>query len=203
MEYDNLLYADLDELLPIFESCYPGLGVTFDADSRAIPGFMYVPHHQAMFNFIEFVTAMAPKGYYDMHILSKYRHSATTDQIDFLPIIHTAYTKDFSLINKLGHKVRFPKNYSKNIEIFNSIFDAAAIGQYLGGTDSNYLFLKPGFINKTCIFNPSKLSYIWEMDSYGRLIPFAIYRQEKRRINSLHIHCKKLDQFMSLTPKEK
>ncbi len=32
LEYDNMLYVDLEELLPIFENKYSGIGATFDND---------------------------------------------------------------------------------------------------------------------------------------------------------------------------
>ena len=42
LENDNMLYVDLEELLPIFQANYPGIAATFDNDERCIAGFMYI-----------------------------------------------------------------------------------------------------------------------------------------------------------------
>ena len=92
-----------------------------------------------------------------------------------------------------------PQIYCQNINFFKSIFDAAAIGQYLGGGDPRNGTHGPGFINESCIFNPSLLVYEWLEDLEGRKVPFAVYGGEKFRVNNLHIHSKNLWQFTSKT----
>jgi len=77
-------------------------------------------------------------------------------------------------------------NYSNFYTELNSIFDGAAIGQYLYGIDSNENTV--GFINETTIFDVSKFEYTW-VDN----IPFMIVDNNKIRINNLHIHSKKLN----------
>jgi hypothetical protein len=84
-----------------------------------------------------------------------------------------------------------------NYQEFGSIFDAAAIGQFLGGIDPRNGVSKPGFINESCLFNPGLMTFVWERDAYGRLVPYAIYGSTKARINNLHIHSKKLEGFFS------
>ena len=95
----------------------------------------------------------------------------------------------------MGHQVKNIQKYYNNIEAFQSIFDAAALGQYLGGIDPNNGPSSPGFINESCVFNPSLLSYEWINDDRGRKIPYIIFSGEKYRINNLHIHCKNLILF--------
>jgi hypothetical protein len=73
-------------------------------------------------------------------------------------------------------------------ETFNSIFDGAAIGQYLGGIHSDPNL--KGFINEKTVFNVAKYNYIWENDE-----PFMVYLDNKIKINNLHIHSKNLKQF--------
>ena len=88
--------------------------------------------------------------------------------------------------------------YTNHFYLFNSLFDAAAFGQYLGGEDPRNGHSAPGFINESCIFNPSHFTYTWEEDDQGRLVPYAHYKNEKVRINNLHIHSKNLAPFYSL-----
>ena len=53
-------------------------------------------------------------------------------------------------------------NFSNCYNDFNSIFDGAAIGQYLGGIDPrNNSSNSIGFVNEQCIFNVSNYKYIW------------------------------------------
>jgi hypothetical protein len=74
-------------------------------------------------------------------------------------------------------------------KLFNSIFDGAAIGQYLGGIYSNPNL--KGYINDTTIFNVSKYNYIWEHNE-----PYMVFENKKIKINNLHIHSKNLKQFI-------
>jgi len=77
------------------------------------------------------------------------------------------------------------------------LFDGAAIGQYLGGVDPRNQKSKPGFINESCVFNPSRFLFEWIKDDKGREIPYAIFKDCKYRINNLHIHSKNLAKFKS------
>ena len=80
----------------------------------------------------------------------------------------------------------------------DSISDAAAIGQYLGGIDPWHgCHNTIGFINETCIFNPALCSFVWELDFKNRKIPYIIFKNAKYCINNLHIHCKNLNKFKS------
>ncbi len=197
-EYDNMLYADLNELLPIFQQCYPQAAVPFDNDERAIPGIVYISSPKSMTCLAAFISDYASKRFYDMYMLGYYKNVTEKTGIDHLPIIHKSYTEENALISPRKHIAKKPEDYSRNIEKFNSIFDAAAIGQYLGGIDPSYnKNSEPGFINESCVFNPSKLIYIWEEDALGRKVPYAIYKKEKRRINNIHVHCKNLKKFAS------
>ena len=52
--------------------------------------------------------------------------------------------------------------YNENFQEFNSIFDAAAIGQYLGGVDPrNSPGDTRGFVNETCVVNYDKYEFTW------------------------------------------
>ena len=84
-----------------------------------------------------------------------------------------------------------------NFSSFLSIFDGAAIGQFLGGIDPKNGVSKPGFINESCLFNPSLIKFTWEVDDCDRRVPYASYGNSISRINNLHIHSKNLQKFTS------
>ena len=196
VEADVMLYADLSEFNNAF-SRYRGIGAVFDCDNRCIPSVIYIANEKAINHLAAFIAQNAQKGLFDMHIIAEYRNTYSAEYIDNLPLIMPEYLQAHALINDLHHGTSRPQAYSNNIDAFHSIFDAAAIGQYLGGVAPIHGPVKPGFINETCLFNPSYLNLTWERDPYGRKVPFAICNGTKYRINNLHIHSKALDQFKS------
>ena len=196
VEADVMLYADLSELQDAF-SRYRSIGAVFDCDNRCIPSVVYIANEKAINHLAAFITENAPKGYNDMQIIAHYRNTYSMDLVDNLPLIMPEYLHTHTLINDRHQGTSRPQAYSNNIDAFHSIFDAAAIGQYLGGVAPIHGPVKPGFINETCLFNPSYLDLTWEKDAHGRKVPFASCNGAKYRINNLHIHSKALDQFRS------
>jgi len=195
-ENDIMLYVDLEELMPVFRK-YTGIATVFDADQRCIPSFMYITHADAIEKLIRFMTEKASRGLFDMHIIALFKHEHSQEIIDHLPIIMPAYAHRYGLRNAVGHGTNTPERYWQHIDLFNSIFDAAAIGQYLGGTYHDK-GTQVGFINETCLFNASQLAYVWKKDAQGRKVPYAVYDNVLYRINNLHIHSKDLKKFSSI-----
>jgi hypothetical protein len=85
---------------------------------------------------------------------------------------------------------------TKNFKYYNCIFDAAAIGQYLGGVDPrNMSGDTKGFVNETCVINYSKYNFIWK-NKNNKKIPYIIINNIEYPIVNLHIHCKDLKSFI-------
>jgi hypothetical protein len=83
-----------------------------------------------------------------------------------------------------------------NFDKFNYIFDAAAIGQYLGGIDpKNDSRNTVGFINETCIIKYNNYNFEWVIINEVKR-PFIIINQLKYPIFNLHIHSKNLQKFI-------
>ena len=80
----------------------------------------------------------------------------------------------------------------------HSIFDAAAIGQYLGGVDPNNIAGDTrGFVNESCVVDYSLYNFYWK--TYNNLnLPYL----NDSRIMCLHIHCKRLHDFQADKPNE-
>ena len=201
MENDTLLYANISEFLPIFKNHYPNIAAVFDDDDRCIPCFMYIADGSSMQLLAQFfvheIASKTPQAEWDindMQTIARFKKFYGAPTVGSLPIIMPSYITQFGLSNALGNHPARPQDYCNNIEHFNSIFDGAAIGQYLGGTFHGD---KPGFINETCIFNPSRLHYEWKVDQEGRKIPYVHFGNERYRLNTLHVHSKKLEQFVS------
>lgn len=193
-EYDNMIYVNLEELLPIFENNYY-IAATFDNDNRCIPGFMYFKDADDLEELNRYMLSSRDKN--DMEILASFRNSGLF-AISSLPILPNTYTGEFK--TKTGLTTRHPHTYTNNFDKFNSIFDAAAIGQYLGGISPRNT-AKPeetiGFVNESCIFDVSNFEYVWLTDEANRNIPYMEYKNKLYRINNLHIHSKQLEKFLS------
>lgn len=196
LEYDNMLYVDLQELLPVFAQ-YSNVAATFDCDHRCIPGFMYFAQSHSLHELVAFIAAKASQGLDDMHVIASFNNSHDCALIDHLPIIMPEYVEKYGLRSTTGKTTNSPDAYVRYVMAFDSIFDAAALGQFLGGIDPRNGTSNPGFINETCLFNPSKLAFDWELDQLGRKVPYACLEDKRYRINNLHIHSKNLKAFAS------
>jgi hypothetical protein len=194
LENDNMLYFELQEMLPAFEFAFPKqLGVTFDCDDRGIAGVMYVGSHKALEAMLTEWLKHRLSSFNDMDLLGLF-HKRAPHLIDNLPITTTLYTKRESMVTLTGKRTANRTAYSKHIDIFQSLFDAAAFGQYIGGTHTNP---QQPFINENCVFNPARFAVSWALDIRGKLVPLVSYEGETYRLNNLHIHSKELVRFQS------
>jgi hypothetical protein len=175
------------------------IGATFDNDSRCIPGFLYIDSLKPLSEWIAFIASKASIGENDMALFGKFRSLYYKKYIDHLPIAPLAYGAQYPLETYQGVGVKQATDYSNHFEQFQSIFDAAAFGQYLGGQDPIHQNSGPGFINESCVFNPARFSIQWEKDAQGRWIPMAAFQETTFPINNLHIHSKRLGAFSSLS----
>lgn len=214
LEYDNMLYVDIRELLPIFEKHYSGIAAVFANPTRVIPGFIYLKNKFAAHELATFLANTSKLKLNDMHAIALYYLNSSSKEIDYLPTVCEEYASDFTLITNA--ETLAPKelilatkelsddksHYYNHIDEFNSIFDGAAIGQYLGGQHPlNPGNSMPGQINRHSNYDPSKLDYEWILDEEGRSVPYIVYKNKKYRINNIHVHSKNLKPFSSLVQK--
>jgi len=201
LENDIMLYVKIAAILPTLQAHYPGIAATFDAPDRCVPGFVYIRNGVSLSSFTEFTVntiQQSNPNYNDMTLLALYKKQYNSSAIAPLPIISTNYAKP--LQNQLGCPIQKAKNYNNNFNKFESVFDAAAIGQFLGGIDPANNKKEEdtkGFINETSVFDPSVYTYNWIINYDGLKIPIAINNFEIIKINNLHIHSKALDNFCS------
>jgi len=173
LENDVLTYINFDDITLNFKE--NKIYATFDCDTRVIPGIIFIPNYKAF----EPIINKYDFNINDMENLARFNESFILP----LPI--------FPIINNVC--IKFNKLYFD----FNMIFDAAAIGQYLGGIDPNN---EPGdttgFINETCIIKYNKYKFEW-IKINNLQIPHIIINSVKYKICNLHIHSKNLKKFMS------
>jgi len=200
LENDNLLYCNLEELLPVFHEYYEGMAIPFEQDFRGGAGIVFVTNHTSINALARHLKNNISRNKSEMELLGTFKTSLGQKYICPLPVINSEYVRDhLPLTDLMGRRDLFdPNDYSYCIEQFQSIFDMCSYGQYIGGIDPRNGSDGPGYINPSAIFNCSQLDLTWELDSEGRNVPYMAYHGKKYRINNLHIHCKNLQKYSSL-----
>lgn len=198
LESDVMLYRNLEEILPVFQEYYPGLGAPFDHDERCIPSFVYVRNEQALRPLIKLFVEGAKKRQNDMQSLSEVRRRTGEPKCVALPVVPLEYVQQEAMTNLLGSSTKERFLYCRHVDLFASLFDAAAFGQFLGGINNlGGPDKRVGFVNETAVYSPLHFSFFWKKDEAGRNIPYASYHGQVYRINNLHIHSKELEKFRS------
>lgn len=177
LENDVLVYYNCSKIIDLFDKNY--LYIPFDTFTRNIASIIYIPSSMIL-----------------KEVLDKYNFQLND-------------MENFSLIKQQNGPIRnipiFPTIKSENkvfefvtenFDTFNLIFDAAAIGQYLGGVDpKNQSGDTSGFVNETCVIKYDNFNFEWiMMDNIKR--PFIIIDNNNIPIFNLHIHCKNLEKFI-------
>jgi len=180
LENDVMIYENLDTLKDKFDK--NKIYLTFDAHDRVIPGIMYIPTHNIFKNILDNYDMCDN----DMKNLGKYINSPIIEQ---LPIISINENKNENYFNK-------------NFKIFKSIFDGAAIGQYLGGVDKrNDINNTIGFVNETCVIKYNNYKFYWRKIN-DLWCPYIEINDSLIKIINLHVHSKSLEKFLSTDPEE-
>lgn len=199
-ENDVMIYCDLNHIQNILVENKIKMAAPFDNDARCIPSFVYFNGNEVLSKLNQFIFQFA--DYNDMELIAMFNEKYNL--IEMLPLMPKNY--DYELKSLSGLAVKSKLKYLENFDKYNSIFDAAAIGQYLGGVDSrNFKFKffrtffknKKKFVNESAVYDVSKFDYIWETDGFRRRIPYLRYKGINIKINNLHIHSKKLSDFKS------
>jgi hypothetical protein len=156
--------------------------IPVDCYYRAIASIVYIPNHTLLGNIL---------AHYSFDQNDMVNFSTLSQQ--YPQWIHTFPIASPSMANTEE------QNYvTQNWDQFRMIFDAAAIGQYLGGVDPrNISGNSQGFVNETCVIKYDQYELIWSYDESedGILRPYLIYDGLIYPIFNLHIHCKNVDKF--------
>ncbi len=191
LENDNVIFFDSAKMAERLAPLYPGLATTFDAETRCIPGVVFVNDAGSLAPLIDFILngLASDLAANDMTLLAAFRQGSRPDLIDALPIIPAGY----ALPSGSRHAPP-PEDcslFTRHFDDLRSVFDAAAIGQYLFGIDPrNDKRDTRGFINETCVFDPSAFRYFLMPGPNGRLQPFLGFHDEVWPINNFHVHAK-------------
>ena len=175
IENDVLLYYDSNkELVNTFTD--KKMYIPFDTYERNIASILYIPDADIFGQILEHYDFSKN----DMYNFSEIRKK--TDLIQNLPIF---------VSDSLNLERAFVTNGFKKY-----IFDAAAIGQLIGGVDPrNAGGDTRGFVNETCVIKyKDEGDIIWKLAD-GFTKPFLRMKELDVPIFNLHIHCKNLASY--------
>ncbi len=197
LENDIMLYESINKILPAMLETCPHIGITMDSENRCVPGFVFIRDLDSL----KTMNAFLLRGYLsrrqnDMEALARYMAGAEKGACSALPVIPPEYRGSFALESQNGGKGVSPW-YDAFFHAFGGIFDAAAIGQYLGGIDKRlFSDSKPGFVNETAVYDPRNLGLFWKTEG-GLRKPHGKVGDREFPIFNLHIHSKDMTEFMS------
>jgi len=174
LENDVVMYYNCDDTL-MDKLDHQYIYMPFDTFSRNIASIVYIPTHNVLKEALDnYDFTLHDMG--NFAIIQK-----KCNNIQNFPIYISDSTNNNAEYNFV----------TSNFDKLGYIFDAAAMGQYLGGVDPrNIAGDTIGFINETCIIKYNTDSFIWEDNK-----PFIIINNNKYPIFNLHIHCKNLSKF--------
>ena len=170
IENDVMIYKEFNDVyLKYKDLLHDKLVSVQDSDSRAISSYIYIDNSSVLKDFTEFV-----------------KDETKNFQV---------YKNDMDLMGAYKNKNSFNCLKVKEDEY---LFDAAAIGQYLGGVDPRNTTKEDtrGFINETSLFKPNE--YVFEKNEIDTKSYWNCKKDESvSDIVNLHIHSKKLHDFSS------
>ena len=184
-ENDILVYENLSKYN---YNIFNRLAITPGSDSECMTGMMYIKDSESLRLFNDYMLNIILTGDFE-RLKVKYNINYSINEMNILYI----YSKEFGKVF-LDYFPILPFEYSYNFEKFESIFDPATFGQFIGGTRLEGPGAKPEqhYISKFLTNESIIFEYV---DDY--LKPFFLYNHKKVLISSLHIHSKKLHLYIS------
>jgi hypothetical protein len=177
LENDVPIYYNCNELSKYINPNY--MYIPFDSYQRSIASIVYIPNVNIYRQIL---------SHYNLH---------KNDMANFVDIRKkTGLIQNFPIFIESTELTPEQMYVSTNSTYFPFIFDAAAIGQYIGGIDPrNNASNTVGFVNETCVIKYNNYR-IWfeEVDDIKK--PFIQIGNQKVPIFNLHIHSKNLINFV-------
>jgi hypothetical protein len=178
IENDIAIFSNLSNIQDYLNKSIYDISIVMDNYFRCVPSIIWYRNCLATNRLANFI-------YYnnnidDMKNLARFFHK-NRDSVTNFPIV------PLDLIDKT-----YNINYGNMYKEMQSIFDGAAIGQYLYGTDANNADknTSSGFINETCVIDFSKFHI------EPKPVPKLILENFTVPINNLHMHCKNIQQLL-------
>ena len=191
LELDNLLYADPTEWLPAFRE--KPMSFMFDNELRCASGICYLRDRKVLHAFtrecLHYIRTADLSYEFMTEMQALYAFwKKNPDLVQLLPIHWPA--------------PHVPPPTYERWGCFGGLFDAAAMGIYLGGVDPFHTggIVKTGMRSIWSVIDYTGYEFQWQADPKGRMIPYVRPSSEAPwiRINQLHIHSKQMGPCLSV-----
>jgi len=198
MEYDVLLYINIDPLINVFLKDSKFMRMVRDNDQRGYPAFLFIPNAESIQRFNHFLINFIHSPLEDMQSLAAYADNSGA--IKYFPVITDERNKSIQdRKSKQGHTSKDPFYLSDEFGRFNMLFDSASVGQWVGGIDSRntggYKIEK--YENESALYNINEMSFTWKRNPDNFLWqPYL----DGCLLATIHVHSKALKCFMSDRP---
>ena len=180
IENDYVLYFDPTDKYESFNK-HSDFAVPLDR-GRAIPGFVWLKNAIVAQSLASFIVQNSHK--HDMETVGQFCLAENEIIKKPLPTIPSIYSNEKRLS---------VERYSSGISLLGGIFDAAAIGQYIGGIHwMNNPMDTTFFVNESSDLNLNEISFSWGIQN-GLRIPYLIYKDQITPILGIHAHSKNLE----------
>ena len=187
-ENDVLLYFDIAKHHATFKELYANIALTPGGPIKTMTGFTYINNWESLAHLTDFfISTLANLG------LAKTRKKYGLDMVHEMSLM-VAYEREYGP-ERMAYLPTMPfGELSKDYDRFDSIFDAAGWGTFVGGTIQGK---PPGFrapwlyIGQILEEHP-EYEVVWQGGC-----PYFSYDGDLVKINNLHIHTKKLGEFMN------
>ena len=126
LENDNLIYFNIEDVFDVFEKKYSGITMPRDKEDRCIAGIVFLNDIDTLKKLNTYLLQQQRnKKSNEMQLLGEF---FIENDIESLPVVSLAYSGKWKIKG-------VEKQYNYAVLDFQGIFDAAAIGQLLGGKD--------------------------------------------------------------------
>jgi len=192
IENDVLIYEDIQKLLISFRECY--------SDSVAITP-VGPDHDSAALIYVHKVENLGKMNDALLRLMGEDRAKLVRltkqDMISEMTLLRLLHGQDPGIVQYLP--ILPEGEFSTNVDKFDCIFDGASWGQYMGGTPNGSLGPGMGlphhWIGREIV--AKRHDVIWNLIG-GKRIPHVRdnLTGKMHKICNLHIHCKRLKEFM-------
>lgn len=182
LEYDNLIYSDFQKLNSLESNIY----FTKVGELYSSAGFIFCNNLQKFKTFIDKLKELLKKG---ENVIRQFTPESFLSEMVLIDLIGKHTT------GVIGYLPTLPfKPADDNFKILESVFDGASYGQYLGGTNNGN---DPGWAGQHHYVGRELLNQnIKVIFDKSNKKPLIKYQGNTITIENLHIHSKKLSQFI-------
>jgi hypothetical protein len=188
LELDNLIYDDPNNWLQAFLE--KEIAYMYDQELRCASGICFIKNPTILHYFMDYC-----KCYIETIDSTTFFMTEMQALFGFLK----EYPTGVQLLPIHWPSTNVRMETYANYEKYGSIFDAAAIGIYLGGIDPFHTggIVITGHKWSASIIDYTNYTFEWKEDNQGRLIPYVLHGDNWIQINNLHVHSKQLKALLS------